>query len=226
MITTKTNLAFELVANKLNLLHGRDGDLSGLTTTEKATFVAAINELHALINSTGAAAVVLDDSAESATTVYSSSKTKAVITADIAAALEGEDLSDLAASVVALAAADNDLVSAAGLQTFSAAQQLQARQNIGAASQADLDTNIAGLAATVAATAANTGAINTNTSDIGANTTGLAATVAATTTNATDIATNGSAITNNTAAIAANGAAIGSESEYDPVATVNGILTF
>lgn len=64
---------------------------------------------------------------------------KALVDAEIANALEGEDLSDIAAAIVALQAADQNLVSAGAAQTFSAAEQQQARDNIGAVTATDTD---------------------------------------------------------------------------------------
>lgn len=206
MATTTKNLsAYALIVEKLNFLYDRHGDLSTLTTAEKGTFVSAINELHALITANTSSAVQIDDANQSTTTVYSSDKTRSVMLQEIAIALEGEDLSDLAASVVANAQADANFISVGGLQSFTAAQQLQGRQNIGAASQVDLDS-------------ANT--------DIATNTTDIA-------TNTADIATNTTAVAANTTATAANltlinavDAALGNEATYDPVASINALITF
>ena len=225
-LTAKDTLAFQLIANKLNVLYNKGGDLSALNTIEKASFVAAINELKGLVDASQGSSVMIDDAAESLTTVYSSTKTKAVITADIAAALEGEDLSDLASSVAALAAADQNLVSASGIQTFLEPQKQQARDNIDAASASGLASAQTDIAANTTSIGNNTGSINTNSANI--------------TTNAGDIVTNASAITANQAAhvvnaaahaanaamTASNAAAIGDEAAYDPVTTINTILTF
>lgn len=96
-------------------------DLTTLSTTQKDTIVQAINELKNLITQEWA------------------DRASAINTA-IANALEGEDLSDLADAVAGLAQTDNGLVSAVVSQAFSEAQKIQARANIGWASQEDLDT--------------------------------------------------------------------------------------
>ena len=220
----------------MNVLHGRDGDLSTLTTIEKANLVSAINEIHSLV--TGGS--MIDDTTPSTTSLYSSQRTVDEITARIAAALEGEDLSDIAAQITALMQADTGLVSAAAAQSLDAVQQAQARSNIAAAAQADLDaanasitanagnisgntadiaTNTAGVAANTTSTTANTSAIATNTGNIATNTTGIATNMAAHVANAAVTATNANAITT-------LNADIGDISTYDPVASVNSILTF
>ena len=215
VVTTESTLAFQLIAQKLNVLHGRDGDLSTLTTVEKANLVSAVNEIHSLV--TGGS--MIDDTTPSTTSLYSSQKTISEITARIAAAFEGEDLSDIAGQITALMQADTGLVSAAAAQSLDAVQQAQARSNIAAAAQADLD-------AANASITANAGNISGNTADIATNT--------------GNIATNGTAITANTAAHVANAAVtasnlasintlqtdLGDASTFDPVASVNAILTF
>ena len=215
VVTTQSTLAFELIAQKLNVLHGRDGDLSTLTTVEKANLVSAINEIHSLV--TGGS--MIDDTTPSTTSLYSSQKTISEITARIAAAFEGEDLSDIAGQLTALMQADTGLVSAAAAQTFDAVQQEQARLNIAAAAQADLD-------------AANA-LISTNAGNISGNTAAHVANAAAHVANATATAANATAVAANTAGITANAngittlnADIGDISTYDPVASVNSILTF
>lgn len=235
-ITTKDTLAFQVLANKLNVLYGREGDFATLTTTEKASLVSAINEVHALVVS----ASMIDDSQSSPTSIYSSAKTLSEINAAITSALEGEDLSDLAASVAALAQADTGLVSTAAAQSFDDVAKAQARTNIGAASQADLDTANTSITANAGNISSNTASIGTNTADIATNSTNIGSVVADTATNATAIAANGSAITVNQAAHVANAAMtaanagaitqlqtdLGDAQAYDPVGTINDILTF
>jgi len=242
-LTTKDTLAFQLIANKLNVLHGRDGDLTALTTIEKASLVSALNEIHALVTAT----VMIDDNATSPTAVYSSAKTLSEINSAIAAALEGEDLSDLADSVAALAQTDAGLVSTAAAQSFDDVSKALARTNIGAAAQADLDTANASISTNAGNISTNTASIGTNATDIATNTTNIAGLTTDVGTNSAAIAANGTAITANTAAHVANAAVtvansaanvanasaittlqtdLGDAVAYDPVATINGILTF
>ena len=132
----KPHVAAELLA--------QNGDLSTLQTTAKNTLVAAINELYA--TPSGPA---IDDDTEALDSVYSSAKVKALITADIAAALEGEDLSDLAQAIQNLQLTDEGLVSSNTAQSFTAAQKTQARANIGAAASADVNFDPAAVLAAV-----------------------------------------------------------------------------
>lgn len=122
--TAKNTQAFELLATKLVELHNEHGDLSTLTTTAKGDFTAAINEVKALADAAATGGLAINDTTASTGDVYSSQKTEdrlAEILADasadtvaqINAALESEDLSDLAAEVDAvttLAAANAALI--------------------------------------------------------------------------------------------------------------------
>lgn len=95
------------------------GDVSALTTTA-TNLVAAVNEVKSTADAASAAAVSIDDVTASTTSVYSSAKVDSQITSEVAAALEGEDLSDLAAAVAANAAADMNLTTVAQFNTLSA----------------------------------------------------------------------------------------------------------
>lgn len=74
----------------IGTLSGAQGNLSNLTTTEKSSLVAALNELKSAI---GAAGAQINDAAASTSTVYSSTKTQSVANAAAAAII-----SDAAAS--------------------------------------------------------------------------------------------------------------------------------
>ena len=109
------------------------GDVSGLNTTA-TNLVDAVNENKAAVD----ASLVINDTTASATEVYSSSQTEARITAEatavadaaVVAALEGEDLSDIAAQITDIiavnAAQDVNLASASALATIDAAVALKA----------------------------------------------------------------------------------------------------
>jgi len=150
-LTAKNTLAFELLATKLVELHDEHGDLATLSTAAKATLVEAINEVKAVADSAAAGNVSIDDTGTSTTSVWSSDKTATEIAGQIAAALEGEDLSDLADAIAALQAADMGLVSANAPQTLTEAQKTQARSNIDAASTDDVNTNSTAISANTAA---------------------------------------------------------------------------
>ncbi len=137
------NTVLTHIGTKLNLLNTRIGDLSTLSTTQKASVVAAMNELKGLIDNVDLSALI-DDAASATGTTWSSSKIAAEIAAATAAILGGADtdddtLGELAAQITALAQADNGLVSATATQSFTAGEQTQARSNIGAAAQSALD---------------------------------------------------------------------------------------
>ena len=99
----------------------------------------------------------------------------------------------------------DSFISVGGLQSFTAAQQVLGRDNIGAAAQADLDSANTDIAT-------NTTNITTNTADIATNTTGVAANTTATAANLT--------------LINAVDAALDNEATYDPVASINALITF
>jgi hypothetical protein len=105
----------ETIATQTKNLKVKQWDLTTLTTTEKNTLVGAINEL-----------------ASELWTLDSDVTTR--INTAIATALEWEDLSDLADQILALVQADNWLVSAVAVQTFTELQKTQARTNIWAVS--------------------------------------------------------------------------------------------
>ncbi|WP_051526519.1 hypothetical protein [Alkanindiges illinoisensis] len=120
-------------------LKGKMGDPVNLNTSTKANLVAAINEVHAGL--TGLSQI--DDNASSSSKTYSSDKILALLNqtkADIinGANPESDTLKELQDAILAVAQADAGLVSAMAAQSFTAAQQAQARTNIGAASAADI----------------------------------------------------------------------------------------
>jgi len=126
------------------------GTLASLTTTAKGNLVAAINEVAGR-----SAGVVIDDTAPSLTKVYSSTKTATEITAAINALVDGapgalDTLREIAEELEGNAGQITDILSALGnrvrfdaAQVLTAPQQLQARENIGAQSAADIgDTTV------------------------------------------------------------------------------------
>lgn len=128
---------FTLLATLVKIANEQRGDLSQLNTTNKDSLVESINELLVTLNTTVSS--MIDDTAPASDKVYSSQRTEAYVNTQIGsaimAALEGQDLSDIAASVAALAQADNGLISALADQMFTDDQKIQARNNIGAASE-------------------------------------------------------------------------------------------
>lgn len=122
-----TRIGTEFKAIRVLISGTGTGGVGGLTTTA-TDLVGAVNEVNAALGSAGAS---INDAATNTTETWSSSQIDTQITSEVAAALEGEDLSDLAAQVAANAAADIGFVSASAAQSFSTAEQLQASQNIG-----------------------------------------------------------------------------------------------
>ncbi|UQN05440.1 hypothetical protein [Deinococcus sp. QL22] len=120
------------------------GNLADLTTAQKTSLVAAINELNALLASSSS----INDAAPGTTTSYSSSKTDQQIQAAITALVDGADpalntLKELAqalaadqSGIAALVTALEKRVRFDAAQVLTAPEQAQARTNMGAASAA------------------------------------------------------------------------------------------
>ena len=140
------------VAQEFNDVRAKAGNLANLTTTDKSNLVAAINELQAaVVLSSG-----IDDSQATTTTTYSSSKIVTLLNTLKAEILGGADeaydtlleiqqlLQDSTSGLNALLASVNNRVRFDAAQTLTAAEQLQARSNIGAVAASDVgntDTN-------------------------------------------------------------------------------------
>lgn len=149
-----TRVATEAKALR-TLINNNAIDLSGLTTSAKSNLVAAINELQAEINNIDAGGAI-DDDVTGPHTTWSSSKVSGEITGAINDLVNGapgalDTLEELAAAIgddadfagtVTTALGNRVRVDAA--QSFTAPQQSQGRDNIGAASAAavgDTETN-------------------------------------------------------------------------------------
>ena len=140
------------VAQEFNDVRTKAGNLASLTTTDKSSLVAAINELKAAVVSSTA----IDDAQASAATTYSSTKIVSLLDALKSEILGGADaaydtlveiqqlLTSGTTSLDALLAAVNNRVRFDAAQTLTVEAQAQARSNIGAASAAaigDTDTD-------------------------------------------------------------------------------------
>ena len=86
-LQTQLNSFVLRVAEEFNTVKGRTGTLTALTTTDKTSLVAAINELKAAILT----AVAIDDLTVATTSTYSSSKIVSVLDALKADILGGAD---------------------------------------------------------------------------------------------------------------------------------------
>ncbi len=128
------------IAQEFNTLNGKTGTLASLTTTDKSSLVAAINELQsAVLSGTG-----IDDANVALTTTYSSTKIVTLLDTLKAEILGGADaaydtlveiqqlLQDGTSGLDALLAAINNRVRFDAARTLTVIEQQQARSNIGA----------------------------------------------------------------------------------------------
>lgn len=151
----KIDLGFKRVVVIIKQLrdatNAKIGTLTNLTTTDKTSLVAAINELNTAVT----AKPSINDAAAQDTSVWSGKKvrdeiTNAVTTLINGAGADSDSLKELADKITTLAQTDTGLVSAASSQAFTDSQKATARANIGAASAADIgDVTAADFAAIV-----------------------------------------------------------------------------
>lgn len=151
-MTQQSNIAaaFLRLTNAANAISGRVGTIDNLTTADKTSLVAALNEVKASIPTLSA---LINDAAMATGTTWSSTKIQAQITAAVAALINGapgaqDTLAELAAQITALAQADGGLLSFTQAQTLNAANQLQACTNLGIGDPAHnyvtaIETNLA-----------------------------------------------------------------------------------
>lgn len=137
------------IGTDIKTLRSADGDLSTLTTTNKTSLVAALNELKGLIAAVNVSAVI-DDAATALTTTYSSTKIESTIAAAVAALVDSspaalDTLNELAAALANNPNFAADIATALGnrvrvdaAQTFTAGEKTQGLANLGAASATDL----------------------------------------------------------------------------------------
>lgn len=126
-------------------LKGNQGDLTKLSTADKTSLVNALNELKATIDNKTS----INDGQTTTANTWSAAKISSEITQAITNLINGADVSsdtlkELADKIVALAQADNGLVSASQSQAFTEQQKAQARSNIDVYSKAeigDINTN-------------------------------------------------------------------------------------
>lgn len=141
----------ETVGTDIKSILAHIGDVSKLTTTQKASLVVAINELKSAINSIDLTAII-SDSTTTVSSTWSSSKINNAINSAIANLVNGapdtmdtlKELSDAIAAnkdtIATLEGIASGHVKYDGAQSLTAAQQAQARTNISAASTTDLNT--------------------------------------------------------------------------------------
>lgn len=148
-----TRIATEFKTVKTLISGNNQGTLTGLTTTNKSNLVAAINEVKAVADGAAGGGATINDTTPSTTTVYSSTKTEAVVSSAVNAVLDGapaalDTLNELAAAInddasfaaTTTAALGNRVRVDTATQGLTTAQQGNARTNIAAASTTELST--------------------------------------------------------------------------------------
>lgn len=136
----------------IKTLIAQDGDLSTLTTQQKASLVLALNELKAgLTTVEGKLGAQIDDSSSGTDKTWSASKINSAITTAVNALINGApETLDTIKEVADAIAANQDAIAAIqavaaghvkydGAQDLTSEQKTQARTNIGAAGTADVD---------------------------------------------------------------------------------------
>lgn len=175
--TAKTSLVLAvnevLAASAANTT--KIGDTATLTTTAKTNLVAAINEINAALGAINLSALIDDLAASSVTDkTYSANKITNLIAAAVTALVDSspatlDTLNELAAALgddpnfaATITTALGNRVRVDAAQTFTAPEQTQARDNIGAASSTAVSA-----AQTTADTAnTNLGTLSTNLGNI------------------------------------------------------------
>lgn len=145
--TRITSLATTIAA-EVNQINTNAGALASLTTTNKASLVAALNELKAALDAIDAAAIN-DASSSSTTETWSINKISLEISNAVDAIIDGapgalDTLNEIAAALQDDAGTVTDILSAQAkrvavdqVQSFTGPEQSQARTNIGAVGTAD-----------------------------------------------------------------------------------------
>ena len=134
------------VAQEFNDVRATAGNLASLSTTDKSSLVAAINELKAAVLS----ATAIDDNQIATSTTYSSNKIVSLLDALKADILGGADpaydtllelqqaLQNDQSGIAAITAAIDKRVRFDAAQTLTVAEQAQALANIGAVAASDI----------------------------------------------------------------------------------------
>jgi hypothetical protein len=140
------------IGSDIKTLIAHDGDLSALTTQQKASLVLALNELKAGLTAVeGKLGAQIDDSSSGTDKTWSASKINSAITSAVNALINGApETLDTIKEVADAITATKDAISAIqavaaghvkydGAQDLTSEQKTQARTNIGAAGTADVE---------------------------------------------------------------------------------------
>lgn len=142
-LETRITALATTIAAEVNTINSNAGDLTALGTANKASLVAALNELHTELDAINAA-TINDASGSSTTETWSIDKISSEISAATAALIDGapaalDTLNELAAALNDDAGVINDILTAQGLrvrvdaaQAFTTLQKDQGCDNIGA----------------------------------------------------------------------------------------------
>ncbi|AEG67550.1 hypothetical protein [Ralstonia solanacearum] len=143
-LQTRIESLIQRLASEFKTVHEQAGTLARLSTTDKTSLVAAINELRAQFDKLANAALIDDANAAGTTTTFSASRITSLLDALKADLLGGADaafdtLKELQDAILkdqtgiaALLAAVDRRVRFDAAQALTADEQAQARQNIGA----------------------------------------------------------------------------------------------
>ena len=138
------------LAAEFKTIYGEIGSLANLSTLDKTNLVSAINELRSQITTVAGTTFIDDLNAAGTSTTFSASKITSLLDSLKGDLLGGADaafdtLKELQTAILddqtgisALLAAVDKRVRFDAVQTLTAPEQLQARQNIGAVAQTDI----------------------------------------------------------------------------------------
>lgn len=141
-LETQITALVTAIGTDIKALRAADGNLLTLTTTDKSSLVAALNELKALIGA-GGGATINDATTSSTTQTWSAAKSTAAIAAAVSALVNGagstlDTLNELATALgndpnyaTTIATALSNRVRFDAAQTLTTPQQAQACANIG-----------------------------------------------------------------------------------------------
>lgn len=151
-LSTQISALATQVGTDIKQILANVGNLSQLTTTQKASLVLALNELKAGLTAVeGKLGAQIDDSSSGTDKTWSASKINSAITAAVNALINGApETLDTIKEVADAITANKDAISAIqavaaghvkydGAQDLTSEQKTQARTNIGAAGTDDVD---------------------------------------------------------------------------------------
>lgn len=149
-LQSELTLGFQRIAQEINALRAERGALTALTTTDKTSIVAAINEVQAALGATNSTALIDDASTSATDKTLSVAEIGARLQTAIDNLLDGaptalDTLNELAAAITANDGDIAGILTSIGnrvrfdaVQSLTTAQKTQARSNIDAVGVADV----------------------------------------------------------------------------------------